>query len=152
MKRERIFVGWMWTKWTKPANAKAERNGKSAFLHFWNGVARLEPLAKSKRRNSRVARKKLTKCQVFLGQANGEHLCSMEPFRNPKWAKPAKASDEWSRKISWKRNFEAKFKERAARNFKTADFALQEDPFWRKSKILTKGGVARMWGETERSA
>ena len=35
-------------------------------------------------RNSRVARKKLTKCQVFLGQANREHLCSMEPFRNLK--------------------------------------------------------------------
>ena len=37
-----------------------------------------------RQRNSRVAQKKLTKCQVFLGQANGEHLCSMEPFRNLK--------------------------------------------------------------------
>ena len=46
------------------------------------GEARSATGAKLQR--SRVAQKKLTKCQVFLGQANREHLCSMEPFRNIK--------------------------------------------------------------------
>ena len=58
--------------------------------------SRNEPLGISRQRNSRVARKKLTKCQVFLGQANREHLCSMEPFRNLKAKRnpPRRAIDE----------------------------------------------------------
>ena len=57
-------------------------------------------------------------------------------------AKPAKAND-WRSGWNLFKVSKAKLKKWAARNFKRADFTLQEDPFCTKSKILAKGGVAR---------
>ena len=58
-------------------------------------------------------------------------------------AKPAKAND-WRSDWNLFKVSKAEFKiSEPLGIFKIADFALQEDPFCTKSKILAKGGVAR---------